>query len=570
MLLQIGVDASLGVDLIHDGLQILGLHAGLHLRMVVLDVVPDDLVARHPNREQCQRCDDAGSVAADHAVQDGGQALVVADDRAVAVVATALRVLYDGAERPLGGHGSSPAGECIMAERGDVLADRYRLIEPLGKGGMATVWRAEHVELGSPVAIKLIGENIADSESALTRFKREAKAAAALSSAHVVQIFDYGVAQDRPFIAMEVLDGENLAQRLQVRRTISAPELARVLRDVSRAIDKAHKAGILHRDMKPDNVFIVRGEEDGEETIKVLDFGVAKALRPDVVGNVPSNTRTGALIGSPYYMSPQQIRGQKTIDHRADLWSIGVIAYECLTGKRPFEGESLGDLVMAVCSDDIPKPSEHGCQLAGFDEWFAKACHRDPEKRFDSAREMYRAFQALLGERIADEDSMDDLSPPSAAEAAAKAGLATTVPTTPGLSRTQDGAPSRAAGRSPWGKVVIVVAFLAAATIIAVVALTRSDAETGGAAAAPTDSAAAGVDVEETAPSSSAEEVPPVTDDASAPSDEGAGGKSAGGASATTAPPRLGPAPPPAVQPRRPLPKPVPPAATAPPRTDGL
>ena len=403
-----------------------------------------------------------------------------------------------------------------MTEPGEVLAGRYRLLELLGRGGMGTVWRAEHVELGSQVAVKLIGEGIATGETTLTRFKREAKAAAALSSPHVVQIFDYGVDKDLPYIAMELLRGESLAQRLKVRRTLAPPVVARLLTHVARAIDKAHKAGILHRDMKPDNVFICKGEdEDDDETVKVLDFGVAKALKPDVVGNLSSHTRTGALVGSPFYMSPEQIRGQKTIDHRGDLWSIGVIGYECVVGKRPFDGESIGDLVMAVCSDPIPVPSERGCKLAGFDAWFAKACARDPNERFTSARDMANAFRALTGEGVLDEETRDSIAdsvigPPmsvtqpdthptavggsqTAATLPATAAVAPAatagVQTASGLTRTQD-RPGDAAHRPLRGKMALAIGAGVLVAGVAVVALIApwsgsGDQENGAASGAP-------------------------------------------------------------------------------------
>jgi len=390
-----------------------------------------------------------------------------------------------------------------MTEPGEVLAGRYRLVEPLGEGGMGTVWRAEHIELGSEVAVKLIAEGIATSETALGRFKREAKAAAALSCPNVVQIFDYGVDKNLPYIAMELLKGESLAHRIKKLRMLPAEQIARLLTQVGRALDKAHKAGILHRDIKPDNIFMCSSEDD-EEVVKVLDFGVAKALKPDVVGNVSSHTRTGALVGSPFYMSPEQIRGQKTIDHRADLWSIGVIAYECLLGKRPFEGESLGDLVMTVCSDPIPVPSEHHCKIAAFDGWFAKACARDPNARYQNAKDMAKEFRALIGQVTLDEETRDSVvdtpaavptagpaaSAAAVAAAAAAISEASAVPTAAGLARTQDG-PTDAA-RSSVGKKIAVAAglgVLVAGVAVASILIPWSGSGASGAAASSTASA---------------------------------------------------------------------------------
>ncbi len=364
-----------------------------------------------------------------------------------------------------------------MPQSGDVLADRYRLIEPLGQGGMGTVWRAEHLALGSHVAIKLIDEKLASSDDTLARFKREAKAAASLTSTHVVQIFDYGIDCGVPFIAMELLDGESLAQRLKRLGRLTPEHTARILRHVAIAMDKAHRAGIVHRDLKPDNIFILTSEDE-EEIVKVLDFGVAKALNPDPAGGVSSHTRTGALVGSPYYMSPEQARSAKSTDHRSDIWSLGVITYECLLGERPFQGEALGDLVVHICADPMPIPSEHGQVPPGFDEWFAKACSRDLEERFSSAKRLVKTFRLMIGQTISDEESVE-------LDAESHRGLidaeaATAVQTAPGLARSQTEDERHQTGQSQRSSVKTVgIAFAAAAIAggVAVIAMTGGEQE---------------------------------------------------------------------------------------------
>jgi eukaryotic-like serine/threonine-protein kinase len=276
---------------------------------------------------------------------------------------------------------------------GKVLAHRYRLEHQLGEGGMGSIWRAEHLVLAAPVALKLIDPEIAEDEDATARFMREAQSAATLRSPHVVQILDYGMDGKIPFIAMELLEGENLAQRIKRFDRISPAETARILTQVGRAVARAHEAGIVHRDLKPENVFLVRNED--EEVAKVLDFGVAKVDKK-IIG--PSAvTRTGSLLGTPYYMSPEQAQGNKTVDSRSDLWSLGVIAFECLIGKRPFYSDAIGDLVLQICVRDIAIPSKHGLVPEGFDAWFARACARDPELRFQSARELTEALREALG-----------------------------------------------------------------------------------------------------------------------------------------------------------------------------
>ena len=278
-------------------------------------------------------------------------------------------------------------------EPGTVLADKYRLDGLLGEGGMGTVYRATHLLLKAPVAIKVIDREVSSGDVALARFMREAQAAASLRSPHVVQVMDYGSAEGSPFMVMELLEGENLAQRIERLGRLTPGETYRVITHVARAIAKAHEAGIVHRDLKPDNVFLVHNE--GDEVAKVLDFGVAKVEATALGGG--SHTRTGSLLGTPYYMSPEQAQGNKEVDHRSDLWALAVIAFECLTGKRPFYSDGLGDIVLQICVRDIPRPSSVSEVPLGFDDWFAHATQREPAERFQSARELSESLREALG-----------------------------------------------------------------------------------------------------------------------------------------------------------------------------
>lgn len=278
-------------------------------------------------------------------------------------------------------------------ELGTVLAGKYRLESRLGEGGMGTVYRAEHLVLRAPVAVKVIEREVSEGDVALARFMREAQAAASLRSPHVVQILDYGTDQGRPFMVMELLEGETLASRIQRLGQLTPGETYRVISHVARAIARAHEAGIVHRDLKPDNVFLVHNH--GDEVAKVLDFGVAKVETTALGGG--SHTRTGSLLGTPYYMSPEQAQGNKEIDHRSDLWALGVIAFECLTGKRPFSSDGLGDLVLQICIRDIPVPSDYASVPVGFDAWFSKATEREVDQRFQSARDLTEALYEALG-----------------------------------------------------------------------------------------------------------------------------------------------------------------------------
>jgi serine/threonine-protein kinase len=192
-------------------------------------------------------------------------------------------------------------------------------------------------------------------------------------------------------MAMELLDGESLERRLVRRGRLTPSEVAHVLRETARGVDRAHAAGIIHRDLKPPNVFLAR--VDGVEVVKVLDFGIAKMLGP--APDVHLQTQNGFVVGTPAYMSPEQVLG-RPIDHRSDLWQLAIVAFECLTGTRPFDGGALGQLFMAICSQPIPVPSSRAPVPPGFDAWFARAASRDPAGRFSSAGEMADALGTIL------------------------------------------------------------------------------------------------------------------------------------------------------------------------------
>jgi serine/threonine-protein kinase len=274
---------------------------------------------------------------------------------------------------------------------GQTIAGKYRLDARLGRGGMGEVWRAEHLVLRAPVAVKFINPSLATSGDATGRFLREAQAAATLRSPHVVQILDYGVDEHLPFMVLEFLDGESLGASIARQGRLTPEETAHVMNHVARAMHRAHEAGIVHRDLKPENVFLV---PTGDELIaKVLDFGIAKMARPDAMHE--GSTRTGAVMGTPYYMSPEQVEGNKAVDYRTDIWAMGVIAFECLTGRRPFESETFGELVLKICMHPMPRPSDWAPVPPGFDAWFARAVNRNPADRFPSAREAAAALRTV-------------------------------------------------------------------------------------------------------------------------------------------------------------------------------
>ena len=290
--------------------------------------------------------------------------------------------------------------------QGRLIAGRYRLVSLLGRGGMGSVWRAVHVELGTPAAVKLLDPGAASSPEDAQRFKREACAAASLRGAHIVQIFDYGVDQGDPYIAMELLEGETLGQRLARVRKLDPKTTARLLSDVGKAVSRAHAAGIVHRDLTPDNVFLAR--QDGEEVVCVLDFGIAKDLSSRL--GIPSrDTCTGTILGTPHYMSPEQAAGERTVGVQTDIWALTAIAFECLVGQPPFNGETFGELILAVSKGPIPVPSSLATVPPGFDDWFDRGTRRDPAERFPSVKLAMAALRTVCGLRTRDDDQAREI-----------------------------------------------------------------------------------------------------------------------------------------------------------------
>jgi serine/threonine protein kinase len=278
-------------------------------------------------------------------------------------------------------------------KEGGILAGKYVLERELARGGMGSVWRAKHAQLGTPLAVKFMDGALAAMPELRTRFEREARAAAVLQIPNVVRVVDYGLDGDVPYIAMELLTGETLSLRLKRERRLSLPAAAKVISQVAKALRRAHEAGIIHRDLKPQNIFLAK--VDDEEVVKVLDFGVAKMLLGE---GAASETSTGMLLGSPSYMSPEQVRKSRTVDHRSDLWSLGVVAYRALTGRLPFPGDEIGDVIVRICTEPVPRASsiDPGLGLE-VDEFFARALAREPEARFQSASELAAEFGKLAG-----------------------------------------------------------------------------------------------------------------------------------------------------------------------------
>ena len=270
---------------------------------------------------------------------------------------------------------------------GTVIAGKLRVVRLLGMGGMGSVYEVEHEFTKHRRALKMLHAEMLEHPVVVARFIREASAAGASANPHIVETFDAGKLDGggEPYIVMEMLQGETLADRLEKQRRLGLPELVDVMRQASDGVQAAHDAGIVHRDLKPENLFLV--EKDGKPFVKILDFGVSK-FDPTLTGGADGTTKEGSALGTPYYMSPEQVDGEKDLDARTDVYALGVILYQCASGKRPFKADALPKLAVLI-HEGKPMPlSERRPELpVGFSEVVHRAMARDRTLRFtDAAR----------------------------------------------------------------------------------------------------------------------------------------------------------------------------------------
>ncbi len=277
---------------------------------------------------------------------------------------------------------------------GMMVGGRYRLTRQLGQGGMGSVWVATDNKLQREVAIKLMAPRGQAHDSATKRFEREAMAIARLSSPHIVQVYDYGVDRGFPYIVMELLDGQPLSAYVTRGTRLPLGAVTAIVEQIAKALETAHEAGIIHRDLKPHNVYYTH--HHGEALLKVIDFGVAKALKQ--FGMLSETTSEGVVLGTPYYMSPEQLEGFAELDYGTDLWALGVIAYQALTGARPFDALGFGALAVAIVRDEPTPPSQLVPDSPPeVDDFFQQALAKQSEDRFPSARAMAGALIQAAG-----------------------------------------------------------------------------------------------------------------------------------------------------------------------------
>ncbi|MBK9266015.1 MAG: protein kinase [Polyangiaceae bacterium] len=284
---------------------------------------------------------------------------------------------------------------------GTILSEKYRVTREIGRGGMAAVYEAENVDIGKRVAIKVLAQELTTSMVVVERFFREARAAAAIRSPYICDVYDSGrLDEGPPFLVLELLEGESLYERMTKVRYFDIPTTLAIVSQVCRGLTKAHAANIVHRDLKPENIFIAK-DEDGALLAKILDFGLAKFYTPlDGSGDAKQSrlTREGAVFGTPAYMSPEQVRGQGAVDHRADLWALACIVYECFTGRTVWQTEQGVAMTFAqIASAPVPDPLVYRPDLPpSFKDWFDKALDRRIDQRYQTAREFSDELIAAL------------------------------------------------------------------------------------------------------------------------------------------------------------------------------
>ncbi len=307
--------------------------------------------------------------------------------------------------RPSDPHAATPQGPAPRSARrsliGQIIDGKYRVMAVLGEGGMGSVFEAEHIAIGRLVAMKVLHPAQATKKVAVKRFHQEARAAGGIGHPNICEVFDFGTLADgSPYLVMERLRGDTLASRISTEGGLPIDEVLEAVMQVLSGLSAAHDRGILHRDIKPENVFLA--ERPGYPPIaKLLDFGVSKVVAggANEWDDETDLTKTGMVMGTPYYMSPEQARGERNLDARLDLYAVGVLLYEALTGKRPFTGKNYNALLVHILSGNAAPPSSLRASIPyELERIVLKAMSKNREDRYASAAEFGRALAAVRRE----------------------------------------------------------------------------------------------------------------------------------------------------------------------------
>jgi serine/threonine-protein kinase len=280
---------------------------------------------------------------------------------------------------------------------GEIIEGKYRIVRLIGEGGMGAVYEGENTRIHRRVAIKVLHQGVAENQEAVQRFEREAQAAGRIGNDHILEVIDMGTLSNGDhFMVMEFLDGEPLSDRIRRIGRLRPEDVSPLMIQALEGLRAAHEAGIVHRDLKPDNVFVLREKAGQKDFVKLIDFGISK-FSSLTGGSEMKMTRTGTVMGTPYYMSPEQASGSRDADHRSDLYAVGVILYEAVTGRVPFDAATFNQLLFQIVLSDPAPPQQVVPDLdPAFASLIAKAMARDPDHRFQTAIELSQALSAWL------------------------------------------------------------------------------------------------------------------------------------------------------------------------------